>query len=126
MNFKKWVKSIQTAGYNGARTVYAFIQSFLNILNVQTDQGKALSFCTFTQTEKCYEIERAVEPNKQILCNRPWTTLFCPITTIQASKDQLFANLYVDTTVLDDNFHSLACATPSNDESFYTDTMKRM
>jgi hypothetical protein len=21
MNFKKWVKSIQTAGYNGARTV---------------------------------------------------------------------------------------------------------
>ena len=24
MNFKKWVKSIQTAGYNGARTVDAF------------------------------------------------------------------------------------------------------
>ena len=24
MNFKKWVKSIQTAGYNGARTVYDF------------------------------------------------------------------------------------------------------
>ena len=23
MNFKKWVKSIQTAGYNGARTVYS-------------------------------------------------------------------------------------------------------
>ena len=22
MNFKKWVKSIQTAGYNGERTVY--------------------------------------------------------------------------------------------------------
>ena len=22
MNFKKWVKSIQTEGYNGARTVY--------------------------------------------------------------------------------------------------------
>ena len=22
MNFKKWVKSIQTAGYNGARTVH--------------------------------------------------------------------------------------------------------
>ena len=22
MNFKKWVKSIQTAGYNGARTVF--------------------------------------------------------------------------------------------------------
>ena len=22
MNFKKWVKSIQTAGYNGAGTVY--------------------------------------------------------------------------------------------------------
>ena len=24
MNFKKWVKSIQTAGYNGARTVDTF------------------------------------------------------------------------------------------------------
>ena len=23
MNFKKWVKSIQTVGYNGARTVFA-------------------------------------------------------------------------------------------------------
>ena len=26
MNFKKWVKSIQTAGYNGARTVYIYEQ----------------------------------------------------------------------------------------------------
>ena len=25
MNFKKWVKSIQTAGYNGARTVFITI-----------------------------------------------------------------------------------------------------
>ena len=25
MNFKKWVKSIQTAGYNGARTVFALL-----------------------------------------------------------------------------------------------------
>ena len=25
MNFKKWVKSIQTAGYNGARTVYGLV-----------------------------------------------------------------------------------------------------
>ena len=24
MNFKKWVKSMQTVGYNGARTVYTF------------------------------------------------------------------------------------------------------
>ena len=24
MNFKNWVKSIQTAGYNGARTVHTF------------------------------------------------------------------------------------------------------
>ena len=24
MNFKKWVKSIQTAGYNGAHTVYIY------------------------------------------------------------------------------------------------------
>ena len=25
MNFKKWLKSIQTAGYNGARTVYIWL-----------------------------------------------------------------------------------------------------
>ena len=25
MNFKKWVKSIQTAGYNGARTVIGYL-----------------------------------------------------------------------------------------------------
>ena len=33
MNFKKWVKSIQTAGYNGARTVTSFdslLQKFDN------------------------------------------------------------------------------------------------
>ena len=30
MNFKKWVKSIQTAGYNGARTVvYQLIYVFI-------------------------------------------------------------------------------------------------
>ena len=28
MNFKKWVKSIQTAGYNGARTVYKICYNF--------------------------------------------------------------------------------------------------
>ena len=29
MNFKNWVKSIQTAGYNGARTVYKIGYEFL-------------------------------------------------------------------------------------------------
>ena len=28
MNFKKWVKSIQPAGYNGARTVFEIESSF--------------------------------------------------------------------------------------------------
>ena len=27
MNFKKWVKSIQTAGYNGARTVITYLSN---------------------------------------------------------------------------------------------------
>ena len=31
MNFKKWVKSIQAAGYNGARTAKLYIPSTLNI-----------------------------------------------------------------------------------------------
>jgi hypothetical protein len=28
LDFKKWVKSIQTAGYNGARTVYTWGQRY--------------------------------------------------------------------------------------------------
>ena len=28
MNFKKRVKSIQTAGYNGARTVYTYVYMY--------------------------------------------------------------------------------------------------
>ena len=28
LEFKKWVKSIQTAGYNGARTVYTLLQHY--------------------------------------------------------------------------------------------------
>ena len=35
MNFKKWVKSIQTAGYNGARTVdINFVLRKCNVLNL--------------------------------------------------------------------------------------------
>ena len=38
MNFKKWVKNIQTAGYNGARTVNVFgIQNVCKKLMQTTD-----------------------------------------------------------------------------------------
>ena len=49
MNFKKWVKSIQTAGYNGARTVLKFNPSqfdgkkrtwFLNAAEAEVDEDK--------------------------------------------------------------------------------------
>ena len=67
-----------------------------------------------------------VEPDKQILFNRSWTTLFCPIKTLQVEKDPLFANLYVDPATLDDNIGNLNCATPSNDGEFYNTTMRRL
>ena len=35
MKFKKWVKSIQTAGYNGARTVVSIVQRIKNVKNVK-------------------------------------------------------------------------------------------
>ena len=35
MNFKKWVKSIQTVGYNGARTV-SYCTKLLNIIETET------------------------------------------------------------------------------------------
>ena len=33
MNFEKWVKSIQTAGYNGAVTVYYFVTNLYTKFN---------------------------------------------------------------------------------------------
>jgi hypothetical protein len=36
MNFKKWVKSIQTSGYNGARTVFAFYPKYFRRLIKRT------------------------------------------------------------------------------------------
>ena len=50
LDFKKWVKSIQTAGYNGARTVLAKINSFFSVwtihfvlsVNKQTQQSFAI------------------------------------------------------------------------------------
>jgi hypothetical protein len=35
MNFKKWVKSIQTAGYNGARMVFTGLKNTLNHGKIQ-------------------------------------------------------------------------------------------
>ena len=32
MTFKKWVEKIQTAGYNGVRTVYASKATFINVM----------------------------------------------------------------------------------------------
>ena len=44
MNFKKWVKSIQTAGYNGARTVdYVGFDAF-RYVNGILEQRKLIQF----------------------------------------------------------------------------------
>ena len=42
MNFKKWVKSIQTAGYNGARTVVygSFGQNTVHLISAQRPARK--------------------------------------------------------------------------------------
>ena len=61
MNFKKWVKSIQTAGYNGARTVHTLgLPAFhtwpanhnANIDNAehQIEKGIRLIICPMTTT----------------------------------------------------------------------------
>ena len=47
MNFKKWVKSIQTAGYNGARTVYICILTKTYILLVKVTSAVSLSSIWF-------------------------------------------------------------------------------
>ena len=45
MNFKKWVKSIQTAGYNGARTVYGFF-SRIDYSAIETSDYELNTFLT--------------------------------------------------------------------------------
>ena len=90
--------------------------------------GRDLYFAHLQRQENVIK-ERAeiLEPSKQILCNRQWTTLFCPIKTLQDEKDPLFANLYVDPRSYSYlNYANLDCAVPSNDEDFYDKKMSRM
>ena len=64
MNFKKWVKSIQTAGYNGAQTVFWGVANLKNILTsndigncFQTDIGseKYLGYYQIMMVIKTFE-----------------------------------------------------------------------
>ena len=43
MNFKKWVKSIQTAGYNGARTVNDYLQGMIEG-SIEVEDGSGLKY----------------------------------------------------------------------------------
>ena len=48
MNFKKWVKSIQTAGYNGTRTIdiYAtYFYTYLMNLNTSISAKQLFGVC---------------------------------------------------------------------------------
>ena len=44
MNFKKWVKSIQTAGYNGVRTVHLLLLVFNKTIIIKKFQRKLKKF----------------------------------------------------------------------------------
>jgi hypothetical protein len=58
MNFKKWVKSIQTAAYNGARTVYKDIykeknkECLLDKLNIFSNFS-----CMFLNPDNFFQFE---------------------------------------------------------------------
>ena len=52
MNFKKWVKSIQTAGYNGARTVISISSIWsteLHSYKIYIYECKSTSFATWSK-----------------------------------------------------------------------------
>ena len=50
MNFKKWVKSIQTAGYNGARTVLTYFEAVEKGIPFQNrDKSWRLNYKDFTK-----------------------------------------------------------------------------
>ena len=54
MNFKKWVKSIQTPGYNGARTVHTIFKTLelLNNFAIRVDSSTAWVLLIKQQSEK--------------------------------------------------------------------------
>ena len=55
MNFKKWAKSIQTAGYNGARTVNNVIVRPIKIMNNLLKEFKTRTFKVIFQHQKSTE-----------------------------------------------------------------------
>ena len=63
MNFKKWVKSIQTAGYNGARTVN---RSYINASFRPILETNYMSVTTENEADKwrCRNLQRLKTNNK--------------------------------------------------------------
>ena len=59
--FKKWVKSIQTAGYNDGRTVNGFLNKILNSLNTvcRVDAvGSSQIFFPTQNLERAYQVDK--------------------------------------------------------------------
>ena len=52
MNFKKWVKSIQTAGYDGARTVGIYFLNFSLEIGTKTLQLYSIVHSKITKVQK--------------------------------------------------------------------------
>ena len=63
MNFKKWVKSIQTAGYNGARTVLYIGIFCINVAGAESFSGA------------WNENEKKVEIIKEMTSRDDWKTM---------------------------------------------------
>jgi hypothetical protein len=73
MNFKKWVKSIQTAAYNGARTVDGLRQSKakLSLIHTKMDRISTNTYVSiFDALGVGYFFNRSIQERKLcIMCN---------------------------------------------------------
>jgi hypothetical protein len=60
MNFKKWVKSIQTAAYNGARTVMEASNFIVDTLKSGVDVGQGINVGPgkFDKNNKCRPLNK--------------------------------------------------------------------
>ena len=63
MNFKKWVKSKQTAGYNGARTVIMCVSLFMILPNLEAQAIMTVVLLVFWKnSSKCKLLLRFSDP----------------------------------------------------------------
>ena len=71
MNFKKWIKNIQTAGYNGSHTVLIFFHELINKIFLGDFRASKEKFLSWKE-----KVTSWVEPRWKRFSSRPGSSQF--------------------------------------------------